>query len=402
MATAPAFSNLTPLQPLTTDVNALLSLLVTNWQNNWYSNTGQNITLVQSDPVYQMLQTQAAQQALLNGMFNTAYNNGTLPFASGEFLDVLGAMFGLVRSQQAFAVVTLQFSLSLAISTNATVPAGTLVSVAGNSALSFATQNDLTIPAGSISGLVPATCTIAGSIGNGLLEGQINTIVNWTQPFIVGVVNIETSAGGADVQSDNSFQSAVFFQSETYTSCGSYGSYQQVAINTDPQAFQDATAVGPESGIVTPGQVWLTMLGVGGTIPNEAQLTDVFNNVTAVNPLTDQVFVNPPEVITFGINMQVWLDTASTTPVTTAIANIDSAVQTAAYNQYQKLGRSIDPTVYIGVAYNAGASRVNMISPAAGSYTPVNPWQVAVPTGNITITYIGSENDYLVSNVGIT
>jgi phage-related baseplate assembly protein len=399
MSSAPNFANLSPTIPLPTDANALLTQYINWWQTNWAINTGQTKTLVQSDPIYQMLQTQVALQVLLRGMYNLSFNEGLLPFATGENLDILGAFFGLERSEQEYAVVTLQFTLSSVQTTNSTVPAGTSVSVSGNSALSFATNADLIIPAGQTSGSTLATCNTVGTIGNGFLPGQISALQNWTQPFVVSAVNTDTSTGGADVESDDDFRDAIFYQSETFSGNGTYGGYRQRAINTDPEAIQDVTVVGPESGIVTPGQVYITVWGAGNTAPTPALLTDVYNNVTKYNPFTDQVFVEAPQPVYFNLNVQFYLDSASTTPEQTAINNVVAAANTWLTNTQAKLNRSIDPTSLIGGMYNAGASRVIVIEPG---YTSVNPWQIAQVgsgSGSVSITYVTSENDFLPQNL---
>jgi phage-related baseplate assembly protein len=413
------FSNITPFAPLPTDANNLLSEAVTLYQTNWLANTGQAIVLTQSDPRYQQLQTICAFVANLFGMSNLAYNQNFLPLAQGAFLDGLVALLGpnATRLEESYATVTLQFSLSAVQATPQTVPAGTSVAVTGNSALSFATTADLTIPAGQLSATATATCNQIGSIGNGFVAGQIASLQNWAQPFLVAAVNTNTSEGGANTETDSAMQNRDFFVTETYTTGGSYGSYTELTLAANP-AIQGCTVVGPESDLVfpainvsinagsnpgqipndlagteiTPGQVYITVLMDGGAMPTPAICSEVWNNVTPFNPLTDQVFVNGPEKILFPTNVSFYIDSENVANETTTIANVTAAVNNWVSNTSQKLGRSIDPTSLIGQMYAQGASRVVL---TGMSYQAVQPWQLGSGNGSVTIVYNGLENDNL-------
>jgi phage-related baseplate assembly protein len=413
------FSNLTPFAPLPTDANNLLAEAVTLYQVNWLANTGQSIVLTQSDPRYQQLQTICAFVANLFGMSNLAYNQNFLPLAQGAFLDALVALLGpnAKRLQESYATVTLQFTLSGVQPIPQVVPAGTSVAVTGNSALSFATNADLTIPAGQLSATITATCNQIGSIGNDYLPGQIASLQTWAQPFLVSAVNTDTSEGGANTETDSAMQNRDFFATETYTTAGTAGSYTELTLAANP-AIQGCTVVGPESDLVfpainvsinagsnpgqipyglagtqiTPGQVYITALMDGGALPTPAICSEIWNNVTPYNPLTDQVFTNGPELVLFPTNVTFYVDSENVANETTTIANATTAVNTWIFNRSQKLGRSIDPTSLIAAMYNAGASRVIVHSP---SYQSILPWQLASGNGSVTIVYAGLENDNL-------
>ena len=65
------------------------------------------------------------------------------------------------------------------------------------------------IPAGSTTVDVPATCTVAGTDGNGFAAGELATIVD-PIPYVASVTNTTATEGGAEIESDDDLAERVF------------------------------------------------------------------------------------------------------------------------------------------------------------------------------------------------
>jgi hypothetical protein len=119
-----------------------------------------------------------------------------------EFLKIAG----IYRRLGVASVVQLTFTLSAALSTPFTVPAGYSAKTTSN--LTFTTDESLVIPAGQISGTVNATCTAVGIVTN---TGAF-TIRSLTQPlaFLAAVTNLTPATGGLDAETVPEVKSRAF------------------------------------------------------------------------------------------------------------------------------------------------------------------------------------------------
>ena len=114
-----------------------------------------------------------------------------------------------------------------------------------------------------------------------------------------------------------------------------------------------------------------------------------------VRPLTDQVFVEDAEVVTYDVAFTYYTQTGSTA----SAADIAAAVQMAVdeFNTWQcsKLGRDINPSRLINMLMQTGIKRVELTAPVftalrdGGSRTV--PQTAAL--GTVTITNGGYEDE---------
>lgn len=147
------------------------------------------------------------------------------------------------------------------------------------------------------------------------------------------------------------------------------------------------------------GVVKLVPLLKNGEIPDEKMLQKIVNTCSAsdVRPLTDKVIAEPPDTITYDVDIVYY-----TTPEAEAqvVANVESSSggAVARYNEWQQtaLGRDINPDQLrrLILAPNwgenlEGALRVEIISP---QYMKIKDTQVAHFSGNFTAKhYVTSE-----------
>ena len=163
-------------------------------------------TLERGDPVRLFLLTITNIIVLLMNRLNETGKQNLLRYAEGDCLDHLGALLGVERLPASAAKTTVRFTLSAAMASNVVVDAGTRVTADG--VIYFALDNSLVIPAGSLYADGVATCTEAGTVGNGYVAGQIKTLVD-PVPYVASVANTTLSEGGADIEKDDSYREAI-------------------------------------------------------------------------------------------------------------------------------------------------------------------------------------------------
>ncbi len=336
-------------------------------------------TLATGDPIRLFLCTVASEICALRAEVNIAAQNNLLSYAQGAYLDSLGAYFGVTRLAATPAVGTFQFTLSTALQDDLIIPAGTEVT---NGTVTFATDVDATVAAGDLSVLVSATCTEAGTVGNGYVAGQIGTMVE-PIAYVSGVANTTATADGADIETDESLAKRIKLAPNRFSTAGPNKAYVYHAYSVSP-AIIDVSVDSP-----TPGVVNVYLLTTGGEMPSAALLADAVDYLSGddIRPLTDEVHAYAPEAVTFSIVLDYWISIDNHARVAEIQTAVTKAVES--YRQWQclKIGRDIVPDKLVQLVIAAGAFRVDpsTISP---SYASVDATQVAVCSG-VTVTYRG-------------
>lgn len=159
------------------------------------------------------------QQRLL--IDETAKQN-LLAYSAGENLDHLGALAGCERLAESAAVTTVEIKLSAARQTSTTIKKGSRLTA--DDEIYFALDDDVIFVAGETVKTCKATCTVEGESGNGYAPGELNKIVD-PQAFLLSMVNVTTSEGGADIESDDNFRERIHQAPESFSCAGSEGSY---------------------------------------------------------------------------------------------------------------------------------------------------------------------------------
>ena len=168
------------------------------------------------------LLTIAAEICALRAEVNIAAQNNLLSYARGEYLDALGTYFGVTRLAATAAVCTVRFTLSATLEQPVTIPAGTGVT---NGTYTFTTDKEAIIAAGDMYADASVTCTETGTAANGLLAGQISTIVE-PIPYISEVANTDTTADGADEEDDTSLAARIRLAPNAFSVAGPSRAYE--------------------------------------------------------------------------------------------------------------------------------------------------------------------------------
>jgi phage-related baseplate assembly protein len=399
MASPPSpFDNLPEISFAQIDVTALQTAIITGFLSAWEADTGETLTLLPSDRRYNFLSSATAWLIGAYATLDTSAKQNLIPFATGGFLDNLGAFFDIgafsgtqsrgKRLPASAAATDITFSLSGPVASASIIPKGTQVASASTGYI-FSTDSDLTILSGFLAGTVSTTCTVTGAGANDL--GDVSTLVNWSGAFVISAINDAPTQGGADVQSDEDFRLQLYSASDSYSNAGSYGAYEFFARSASP-AIADVSVAGPED-IGQPGDVLVTVLLQNGEFPDQPFLDDVV--APAVNPenirdLCANVRFAPPSGIPYTVQVRYWIDSTQVNNALGVQSNVNAALTSWVTGNSIALGGSINPSTLEVAVMSAGASYVLVDAPVR---IPLSKWQVGVITDDPIAIYQGTEDD---------
>lgn len=338
-------------------------------------------TLATGDPVRLFLLTIANIIVMLKNDINITGKQNLLRYASGNNLDHLGALVGQERKKASSAVTTMRVSVSESMETNVIIPAGTRFTAGDN--VFFSLDKVMVIAAGETIGEGQATCLEVGSVGNDYVPYQIKTLVD-PVPYVSTVYNITKSEGGADEETDEDYRESIHMAPEGFSVAGPKGAYEFFTKQASA-LISDVSVISPE-----PGKVEVRPLLVGGGVPGEEILELVNEKLNAddIRPLTDQVTVLAPSVVTYNLDITYYIDNEDKVQANMIQNNVADAVKEWIEWQKAKLGRDINPSKLIRLVEDAGAKRLVVTNPG---FTVVDDTSVAI-VQNITVNMGGFED----------
>ena len=369
-------SDLPDIEFVSAEEQEILSYII-----NLYSEiTGR--TLAQGDPVRLFLCAIASIVIMLCNKINYTGKQNLLKYATGDNLDHIGVLVGTDRLGQNAAMTTLKVTLSDARAVPTLISAGVRATAGDN--VFFTVDKNYSIPAGAREVEVSATCTVAGATGNGYLPGEINKLVD-PIPFVASVVNVTLSEGGADTEDDEAYREAIREAPERFSSAGPDGAYIYFAKRASA-LIVDVNVTSP-----SPGEVLITPLLENGILPEQKILDKVSAvcNDRRVRPLTDQVSVAAPEVVSFDVKASYYIDRINESSAVTIQTQIAAAVEAYVLWQKSKLGRDINPSELHARIMMAGAKRVEIAEPV---FRTIASNQVAI-ANTVSITLGGMESE---------
>lgn len=369
------------------DAEDILSDLIARYEEA----TGERV--YPGDPVRLFLDTVAYELAYQRNLIDYAGKMNLLAYATGDYLDHLGAFMGVYRLAAAAAACTVRFSLSEPLAFAVLIPAGTRVTNGGD--IYFATGETAQIASGESYADVACTCTSTGTGGNGFIAGQISTLVD-PVAYIKSVANIDVSSGGSDVEGDDNLRERIQLAPEAFSVAGSAGAYKFWARSAH-QDIVDVAVLGPNSPEsdsgehpVAPGEVHVFPLMRGGQLPSETILALVGEALSeeTVRPLTDNVSVLTPEIKSYNLNVTYYIDREDVTFATEIQSQAERAAAEWVLWQKERLGRDINVDELTHRMKAVGVKRLNIAQPV---FTKVGSFAVAV-CGENTVTFGGLED----------
>lgn len=369
---------LAPVNFLETDAETIRSQIITGFEQ------ASGDTLAAGDPRRLFLLSIADVIIQQRTAINLAAQQNLLSYAQGGYLDALGQLLAVERMAESKAVTTLEFTLSQALGSVYTIPAGTQVT---NGVVTFETDEDLLIPIGETTGEVSASCTVAGPVGNDYLAGQISTIVT-PMTFVSGAQNTTITTGGADAESDQDFADRIRLAPNSFSVAGPEKAYVYHAKSVSP-AIIDVKVNSP-----TPGEVDVYVLLTDGTLPTEDTLEQIEDHLSDENirPLTDYVVVKAPTASNYEIELHYWINQEDSSKAAQIQADVEAAVEQYRLWQQTKIGRDITPGKLLQLVFAAGASRVDNSKLKPATWKKLEAMQVAQCT-KVNVVYEGYKDE---------
>ena len=369
---------LAPVNFLETDAETIRSQIITGFEQ------ASGDTLAAGDPRRLFLLSIADVIIQQRTAINLAAQQNLLSYAQGGYLDALGQLLSVERMAESKAVTTIEFTLSQALGSVYTIPAGTQVT---NGVVTFETDEDLLIPIGQTKGEVSASCTVAGPVGNDYLAGQISTIVT-PMTFVSGAQNTTITTGGADAESDPDFADRIRLAPNSFSVAGPEKAYVYHAKSVSP-AIIDVKVDSP-----TPGEVDVYVLLTDGTLPTEDTLEQIEEHLSDENirPLTDYVVVKAPTASNYEIELHYWINQEDSSKAAQIQADVEAAVEQYRLWQQTKIGRDITPGKLLQLVFAAGASRVDDSKMKPAAWKKLEAMQVAQCT-KVNVVYEGYKDE---------
>ncbi len=307
---------------------------------------------------------------------------GLLKYATGEYLDNLGALKGVSRKEKSAATVTLRFSMEAARAATTGIPKGT--NVTPGDGTFFATREYAEIKAGSTSVDVVAECTTPGTSGNNYAKGEINKFVD-AVPFISSVTNITISEGGAEEETDDEYRESIFEAPNGYSTGGSKEAYKWLCHEFS-NLITDVYVASP-----SPNEVEIRYILENGELPGEELNTRLKEYINASDRkiICDVISVAAPETTKYNVELTYYIARSSMTRAEAIQNAVTEAVDEYISWQQEAIGRDINPDMLIKKVIAAGAIRCDIKSPVR---TVLNDKTLAIINSK-KITYGGIEDD---------
>ena len=261
-----------------------------------------------------------------------------IKYATGNNLDNLGALRGVIRNENSKSKVTMRFERRDNFANELTIPRLTRVTTEDYEVFWVTPNIDVTMPAGQSYIDIDCTCTEDGSFSNGFEYGEIDRM------------------GTAD-------------------------SYKYNIKQLDSQIVDVYVTNGENDGEVT------AYIMVKSGVPSQDQV-DAYQDLidsSTFKPLTDKVTVEPAPYHPFGVDIIFYIARKDASKVTTIRMDVEKAVNEFINELECALGIPINPSSLIQKVMNAGACRVIINAP---TYTAVPPSEFARKTYRV-VTYGG-------------
>lgn len=348
--------------------------------------------LYDSDPLTLTLKSMAMLYYMAMQVAERRALAAMLKSATGAQLDNIGLPFGVKRNPATYATVTIRFTLSAEQKSVAMIPQGTRIRTGAG--IYFATTEYAQIDIGETSVDVLAKAEEVGAESNDIPPGVIDTLVD-AIPFVAGAANIDTSSGGADVESDDSLTRRIWLSPTTYSCAGPKDAYEFWAMSFRSDV-ESAIAVSPRDVACT---VYIFFMLTGGKMPSEKDMSEMQTYLMneARRPMTDRVICKAPEEVEYSIDFTYYIGSGNSKGASIVQESVAKAVEE--FQEWQRsIGRDINPMELIARLRAAGVKRVELRQPVDkvienGMNSGKAVVQIPKLSGTPTIIYGGIEDD---------
>ncbi len=307
---------------------------------------------------------------------------GLLKYATGKYLDNLGALKGVSRKEQAAATVTLRFSMDAARMAATSIPQGTTVTAGDGT--NFTTREYTEIKAGATYADAAAECTTLGTVGNGYAKGEINKFVD-AVPFISSVTNITVSEGGSEEETDDEYRESIYEAPNGYSTGGSKDAYAWLCHQYS-NLIADVNITSP-----SPNEVEIRYILEGGELPGEEMNTRLseYINDSDRKVMCDVITVSAPDTVTYDIDITYYIAKSKSQSAQKIQETVAAAIDEFVLWQKEVIGRDVNPSKLINMVVGAGAKRCEVTLPTVAALTDT---EIAI-LGTKNVVYGGIEDD---------
>lgn len=361
----------------------ILKEMIEDYQAKYMEETGRKITLRPGDKEHIHLRVEAGQYFQMYRQLDYAAKMNLLKYATGDFLEHLGAFKRTFIQEARPAVCTVRFTLAQVRKEIVCIPEGTRVT-AGDGVY-FSSDEYKEILAGEPYADIACTCEEAGEVGNGYAPGQIKVLVD-PVPYVVGVSNITEPEGGSGREPEERYRERIFLAPSAYSVAGPSDAYEYWAKQYNPAAIEDIKIFEPSEAVVD-----IRILLLGGRLPNEAFCSGCLEYLkeNPVVPLTDDVRVSAPDIFPYNLKATYYISKSDMGKVGSIRDSVEAAKGAYLSWQKAKIGRDLNPDALTEFVRAAGGKRVCIETPV---FTVIPETSVAVEEC-IEFIYGGIEDD---------
>lgn len=353
--------------------------MIRNYQQKYKELTGKDVVLAPADP-YRLILYSCAMAVYQGYQYeDRAGKMGLLKYSTGNYLDNLAAFKGVHRNFASPARTTVRFTLSSVLNKDAVIPAGTRMKGLD---LYFETTQEGRITAGESYTELSAECQTAGTVGNGYLEGYIDTLVD-PLPYTLKVQNITATSGGTDIETDEELAERIYLAPSGYSTAGPARAYE-FWVKTYSQSIDECIVTSESPGEV---DIYIT---VDGNIPTDSFMNGLseYINSHEKRPLTDYVVIKKPDAVEYEIECIYYIRNSDRGMED----NMKQAAEKACDNYIlwqKRIGRDVTPSQLIYELIKAGIQSVEIKKPL---YTEIKKSQVAITKAPVMV-YGGIRDD---------
>lgn len=371
MANIGALDNLPQIDMLADEgitFESILHEMIADYEARWEQLTGEELILYPADSRRIVLNVAAGKLYQLATIINERHKLNFLQYMYGDFLKNWASNFGFKEDGTQSATVKLRFHLSAEQPMDIVIPAGTRAT-AGDQ-IYFATDEDLTIISGESYADAAATCTVAGTKGNGYAAGQLNIIADPVN-LVESVENITESAGGHDEYTNQELRELIYNFPSTYSTAGPKECYEEI-VKAYSNNIADVKVITNQEAVV---QIYVLLLN--GILPDESYRNEIAAHLdrTKVTPDTDKVEILAPKAVEYEIEVTYYLPMDQKDIADGLKEAIEDAVEEFVKYTREKIGRAINPDTLVSFAKAAGASRIEI---KGQLYRAINQDEVAI------------------------
>jgi phage-related baseplate assembly protein len=317
--------------------------------------TGREGTLADADAKTLLIKAFAAIEYQTMQYIEAKGQAELLKTSTGDALDALSALLGILRKDSSRATATERFYLAGQRGDVVAIPAGTRVKTQGGKY--FNTVDYGEVKQGETYADILIQAEEAGTESSGVLEGDINILVD-PIAYVSSVENITESTGGLDIEDDDNLTERVYLAPSKFSCAGPKDAYEYYVREwrTD---VGDVQVVSPSACVIA-----LYAVLENGDLLSDAEMESLLEYMSdeKIRPLGDKVICETPEEIEYDLNFTYYIASSDQKSASTIQEAVEEATQ--AYITWQrKLGRDVNPTELIARIRDAGAKRVNVSAP---------------------------------------